>query len=161
MKILTIGTDGFLGSWVNKLLQSEHSNFQILEIPGKEECDLTEFSEISNYLKEKSPDIVINCAAFVGGISYGYKYPVEMLSKNSLMAMNIYKASYENGVKKLINPISNCAYPAKFTTYKEEDIFNGPPDKSVFNYALSKRLFIQLGQAYFDQYTLVLLLLLS
>ena len=66
MKILTIGTNGFLGSWVNKLLQSEHSNFEILEIPGKEECDLTEFSEISNYLKEKSPDVVINCAAFVG-----------------------------------------------------------------------------------------------
>jgi len=153
MKILTIGTNGCLGSWVNKLLQSEHSNFEILEIPGKEECDLTEFSEISNYLKEKSPDVVINCAAFVGGISYGYKYPVEMLSKNSLMAMNIYKASNDNAVKKLINPISNCAYPAEFTTYKEEDIFNGPPDKSVFNYALSKRLFIQLGQAYFDQYT--------
>ena len=35
MKILTIGTNGFLGSWVNKLLQSEHSNFEILEIPGK------------------------------------------------------------------------------------------------------------------------------
>ena len=153
MKILTIGTNGFLGSWVNKLLQSEHSNFEILEIPGKEECDLTEFSEISNYLQEKSPDVVINCAAFVGGISYGYKYPVEMLSKNSLMAMNIYKASYDNAVKKLINPISNCVYPAEFTTYKEENILNGPPDKSVFNYALSKRLFIQLGQAYFDQYT--------
>ena len=76
-----------------------------------------------------------------------------MLSKNSLIAMNIYKASNDNAVKKLINPISNCAYPAEFTTYKEENIFNGPPDKSVFNYALSKRLFIQLGQAYFDQYT--------
>ena len=95
------------------------------QIPGKEECDVTEFSKINNYLKEKSPDVVINCAAFVGGISYGYKYPVEMLSKNSLMAMNIYKASYDNAVKKLINPISNCAYPAEFTTYKEEDILGG------------------------------------
>ena len=102
MKILTIGTNGFLGSWVNKLLQTENTNFEILEIPGKAECDVTEFSEISNYLKEKSPDVVINCAAFVGGISYGYKYPVEMLSKNSLIAMNIYKASNDNAVKKLI-----------------------------------------------------------
>ena len=153
MKILTIGTNGFLGSWVNKLLQNDVSNFEISEISGKKDCDLTEFSQINSYLKENSPDIVINCAAFVGGISYGYKYPVEMLSKNSLMAMNIYKASSENGIKKLINPISNCAYPAEFTTYKEENIFNGPPDESVFNYALSKRLFIQLGQSYFDQYS--------
>ena len=138
MKILTIGTNGFLGSWVNKLLQKDLSNFETLEISGKKDCDVTEFSQINSYLKDKSPDIVINCAAFVGGISYGYKYPVEMLSKKSLMAMNIYKASSENCIKKLNNQKSNCAYPAKFTTYKEENIFNGPPDKSVFNYALSK-----------------------
>ena len=153
MKILTIGTNGFLGGWVNELLQNETSIYDVLEISGKEECDLTEFSQINDYLKHKSPDIVINCAAFVGGISYGYKFPVEMLSKNSLMAMNIYKASEENGIKKLINPISNCVYPSQYTTYKEENLFNGPPDKSVFNYALSKRIFIQLGQAYFDQYS--------
>ena len=81
MKILTIGTNGFLGSWVNKLLETEHSNFEILKIPGKEECNVTEFSEISNYLKEKSPDVVINCAAFVGGISYGYNILLKCFQK--------------------------------------------------------------------------------
>ena len=28
-------------------------------------------------------DYIINCAAFVGGIAYGYKYPAEMLVVNS------------------------------------------------------------------------------
>ena len=152
MKILVIGTNGFLGGWVKKLINLEIQNFDFFEIPGKDVCDITNYSSIDGIIKEVSPEIVINCAAFVGGISYGYKYPVEMLSKNSEMAINVYKASENNQVKKLINPISNCVYPAKFTTYKEKDIFNGPPDESVFNYALSKRLFVKLGQSYFDQY---------
>ena len=54
MKILTIGTNGFLGGWVNKLLQNETSLYDVLEISGKEECDLTEFSQINDYLKQKS-----------------------------------------------------------------------------------------------------------
>ena len=152
MKILVIGTNGFVGGWVKKLINLEFQNFDFFEIPGKDVCDITNYSSIDGMIKEVSPEIVINCAAFVGGISYGYKYPVEMLSKNSEMAINVYKASKNNQVKKLINPISNCAYPAQFTTYKEKDIFNGPPDESVFNYALSKRLFVKLGQSYFDQY---------
>ena len=152
MKILVIGTNGFLGGWVKKLINLEIQNFDFFEIPGKDVCDITNYSSIDGIIREVSPEIVINCAAFVGGISYGYKYPVEMLSKNSEMAINVYKASENNQVKKLINPISNCVYPAKFTTYKEKDIFNGPPDESVFNYALSKRLFVQLGQSYYDQY---------
>jgi len=152
MKILVIGTNGFLGGWVKKLINLEIQNFDFFEIPGKDVCDITNYSSIDGIIKEVSPEIVINCSAFVGGISYGYKYPVEMLSKNSEMAINVYKASENNQVKKLINPISNCVYPAKFTTYKEKDIFNGPPDESVFNYALSKRLFVKLGQSYFDQY---------
>ena len=152
MKILVIGTNGFLGGWVKKLINLEIQNFDFFEIPGKDVCDITNYSSIDGIIKEVSPEIVINCAAFVGGISYGYKYPVEMLSKNSEMAINVYKASENNQVKKLINPISNCVYPAKFTTYKEKDIFNGPPDESVFNYALSKRLFVKLGQSYYDQY---------
>ena len=52
--------------------------------------------------------------------------------------MNRLYEAVANKVKKLINPISNCVYPAQFTTYKEENIFNGAPDESVFNYALSK-----------------------
>jgi len=153
MKILTVGTNGFLGNWVDELLKQHNTEHEILDIPGKGECDLTDLSQINNFLKDTSPDIVINCAAFVGGISYGYKYPVEMLSKNSLIGMNLYEASMQNKVKKLINPISNCVYPAQFTTYKEENIFNGAPDESVFNYALSKRLLIQLGKSYYDQYS--------
>lgn len=152
MKVLIIGTNGFLGKWTKKLLKNSKKSLDIIEITGKEDCDITDYSQIENFYKQNMPEIVINCAAFVGGISYGYKFPAEMLYKNSQMAINLYTASSNNKIHKLINPISNCIYPAKFTTYKEEDIFNGAPDESVFNYALSKRLFVSLGESFFKQY---------
>ena len=75
-----------------------------------------------------------------------------MLLLNASIAINLYKACYENGVKKLINPISNCAYPGDIATYKEEDFFTGPPDESVYNYGISKRLYVQLGKSFSEEY---------
>ena len=150
MKVLVVGSNGFLGKHVKSLLDSEDKH-HVLEITGKDQVDLTRYELLSNYLSEFKPKIIINCAAFVGGISYGYKHPAKMLYENSLMAINLYKASLEHNVDKLINPISNCAYPGKLTTYKEEYFFDGPPDKSVYNYGISKRLYVQLGNSFFEE----------
>ena len=67
------------------------------------------------------------------------------------MAINLYRASQKNKVKKLINPISNCAYPRNLTTYKEENFFDGPPDDSVYNYGIAKRLYVQLGKSFYQE----------
>ena len=150
MKVLVVGSNGFLGKHVKSLLDSEDRH-HVFEITGKDQVDLTRYEFLSDYLSEFKPKVIINCAAFVGGISYGYKHPAKMLYENSLMAINLYKASLEHNVDKLINPISNCAYPGKLTTYKEEYFFDGPPDKSVYNYGISKRLYVQLGDSFFEE----------
>ena len=151
MKILVVGSGGFLGSHVTEKLQN-NENYDVLKIVGKGQVDITNFDDLELYLDSTNPEIVINCAAFVGGISYGFKYPAQMLLLNASMAINLYKACYENGVKKLINPISNCAYPGDIATYKEEDFFTGPPDESVYNYGISKRLYVQLGKSFSEEY---------
>jgi len=74
-----------------------------------------------------------------------------MLYENSMMAINLYKASQKNKVEKLINPISNCAYPGNLTTYKEDYFFDGPPDDSVYNYGIAKRLYVQLGKSFYQE----------
>ncbi len=150
MKVLVVGSNGFLGKHVKSLIDSEEK-YNVFEITGKDQVDLTRYEFLSDYLSKIKPNIIINCAAFVGGISYGYRYPAKMLYENSLMAINLYKASLEQNVEKLINPISNCAYPGKLTTYKEEYFFDGPPDKSVYNYGISKRLYVQLGNSFFEE----------
>lgn len=151
MKILVVGSGGFLGSHVTEKLQN-NENYDVLKIVGKGQVDITNFDNLKLYLDSNNPEIVINCAAFVGGISYGFKYPAQMLLLNASMAINLYKACYENGVKKLINPISNCAYPGDIATYKEEDFFTGPPDESVYNYGISKRLYVELGKSFSEEY---------
>tara|TARA_X000000368_G_scaffold406383_1_gene384560 strand:+ start:121 stop:1041 length:921 start_codon:yes stop_codon:yes gene_type:complete len=151
MKILVVGSGGFLGSHVTEKLQN-NENYDVLKIVGKGQVDITNFDDLELYLDSNNPEIVINCAAFVGGISYGFKYPAQMLLLNASMAINLYKACYENGVKKLINPISNCAYPGDIATYKEEDFFTGPPDESVYNYGISKRLYVELGKSFSEEY---------
>tara|TARA_B100001564_G_scaffold113678_1_gene94443 strand:+ start:2633 stop:3553 length:921 start_codon:yes stop_codon:yes gene_type:complete len=150
MKVLIVGSNGFLGSHIKSILNNEY-DYKVLEITGKDQIDITKYDYLDEYLSKSRPDVVINCAAFVGGISYGYKYPARMLYENSLMAINLYNASQKNKVEKLINPISNCAYPGNLTTYKEDYFFDGPPDDSVYNYGIAKRLYVQLGKSFYKE----------
>ena len=149
--LLILGANGFLGKNVISLLNERH-DYKILKLNGKNELDLTKDELFNDYLSKNKIDYIINCAAFVGGIAYGYDFPAELLSKNTVMASNIYKAAYENGVKLLVNPISNCAYPKDQNLYKEENFWDGAPHESVFEYGFSKKFFVALGNAYFREY---------
>ncbi len=95
MKVLIVGSNGFLGSHVKSILNNEY-DYEVLQITGKEQIDVTKYDDLDKYLSKSRPEVVINCAAFVGGISYGYKYPARMLYENSMMAINLYKASQKN-----------------------------------------------------------------
>ena len=150
--ILVFGANGFLGKNLIKSLNS-YSNFEnIYELNGKNDLDLTNYKELDNFLSNRKIDSIINCAAFVGGISYGYEFPAELIDINTTMANNLFKASQINNVKLLINPISNCAYPGNQTLYQEENFWDGPPHESVLEYGLSKRHYVSLGSAYYKQY---------
>ena len=151
MNVLVVGSKGFLGSWVKKLLLAQ-TKHEFLEITGKEIVDITKAEDLDNFISKHKPEAIINCAAFVGGISYGYKYPAQLLHQNSTMALNLYEISRKNDVGILVNPISNCAYPGHLTTYVEDKFFDGPPHESVYNYGVSKRLSVDLGNGYFEQY---------
>ena len=78
MKVLVVGSNGFLGKHVKNLLHKENK-YNVLEITGKEQVDITQYHSLSKYMLENKPNIIINCAAFVGGISYGYQYPAKLL----------------------------------------------------------------------------------
>ena len=136
--LLILGANGFLGkNIVNKLI--EKNEYKVYQLNGKNDLDLTKDNLLNNYLSENKIHYIINCAAFVGGIAYGYDFPAELLMKNTTMASNIYKSAHENGVELLVNPISNCAYPKNQNLYEEEYFWDGAPHESVFEYGLSKK----------------------
>ena len=151
MRVLIVGSEGFLGGWVKKLLLEDNEH-ELIEIRGKSDLNIINIESLNKYFLKHKPQAVINCAAFVGGISYGYKFPAKMLYENSKMALNLYQVSNENKVTILVNPISNCAYPGHLDTYKEDNFYDGPPHDSVYNYGMSKRMCVDLGSSFFKEY---------
>ena len=148
--ILLIGSQGFLGSHVKNLLDQNHVNYQ--EIKNKKDVDIRNLEELENFVTQNEFNSIINCSAFVGGIAFGYKYQADLLQINSLMAVNIYEIAKKYKIEKVINPISNCVYPGHLELYEEKNFWNGPPHESVFNYGLSKRLMVGLGESFYQQY---------
>ena len=73
-KILLVGSSGFLGKNVLNQINKEN---EIHLISGKDECDVSDIASLKSFVSELDFDYIINCAAFVGGIAYGYKYPAE------------------------------------------------------------------------------------
>jgi GDP-L-fucose synthase len=57
-------------------------------------------------------------------------------------------------VKRLINPISNCAYPGKATVFKENDFWDGPLHDSVLAYGMVRKITQVGAAAYKSQYGL-------
>jgi GDP-L-fucose synthase len=149
-KIFIPGGDGFVGQSVVKKLKERNLNF--LSLSDRDGYDFRNFNETEELFEKEKFDAVINCAAFIGGIQFGYAHPGEIFYNNILMATYLMEAARLNGVKRFINPVSNCVYPAHLTKFKEEELWSGPLHDSVFVYgSIRKASWIQ-GWAYKEQY---------
>lgn len=152
MKIFVPGGTGFLGRRVCKKLEERKIDY--CQTSLSQGVDFRNKEELSNYINKEKPDIIINCAAFVGGIQFGYKYPVEMFRNNLLMSINLLECSKEFNVKRIINPISNCTYPAKATLFREEEWWDGSMHESVMVYGFVRKGFWIGSWAYNRQFRL-------
>ena len=65
-KILVLGGDGFVGSHVMEKLHGK--GYECFSKSRRNGINLTNQNAISDVFKEKTPDVIINCAAHVGGI---------------------------------------------------------------------------------------------
>ncbi len=154
MKVLVLGSTGFLGSWVVKKLKELKPEASISEAALSKGTDLRDGGQTSTLFKNSKPEFVINCAADVGGIQYGYLHSAEIYHNNLEMVLNIFRASSEFKVKRLIQPISNCAYPARERFFKEKNFWNGPLDESVLVYGMVRKMAWVGSWAYQKQYGL-------
>jgi GDP-L-fucose synthase len=150
--ILVLGATGFLGK--NLCRELERLNYSFVKSSLSLGVDLLDIGQTDELFQTVKPKIIINCAAFVGGIEYGYKYPVELFTKNIRMISNVYDSAMKSGVKKIINPISNCAYPSNETLYKEENFWNGYIHESVLSYGFTRRAVVVISKAFDKQYGL-------
>jgi GDP-L-fucose synthase len=150
-KIFVTGGNGFLGKRVVKKLTEKNVNFISLSL--RDGIDFRNLKQTSQLFEKEGFDAVINCAAFVGGIQFGYEKPGEIFYNNILMSTSLMEASRLTSVKRFINPISNCSYPSRLTkNFKEEEWWDGPLDDSVLVYGLVRKASWVQSWAYYKQY---------
>ena len=150
--ILVTGATGFLGKTVCKKLIEKNIEFSKTSLSLG--CDLRNKKQVENLFSKVKPEFVLNCAAFVGGIQWGYKHFGEIFKNNLEMTTNLLEACRIYKVKRLVNPISNCAYPAKSTLFKESEFWDGPLHESVMVYGFARKAFWVGAWAYNYQYNM-------
>src|SRR5208282_2648149 len=146
--IIVAGGSGFLGSHIVDILGMQ-------TIVPSSSFDLRNPVEASDLLYNFLPEIVINCAASVGGIKANLAHPGKFFYDNLAIGMNLMEAARKMGVKKFVQIGSACEYPVNAQLpMREDDIWAGYPEPSNAPYAIAKRALLEMGQAYRKEYGL-------
>ena len=135
--VAVAGGFGFLGANVSKVLQEQ--GFEAVPFSRRSGVDIRDLQSISSFMKKVKPEIVVNCAADVGGIAYNSVNPVGVYENNLLIGFNLIKASFESGVKKFVNIIPNCTYPGVAEIYTERGWWDGPMHDTVVTYGMPRK----------------------
>jgi len=152
-KIFVAGGTGFLGKRVLKRLEEE----KLLYVTTSQSLgvDFRDYSQTEKYFLKEKPDILINCAAYVGGLQFGMEHEGEIYLNNALINLNLFECSRKFGIKRIINPISNCSYPDVLQKdFKENEWWDGPLHRSVLVYGFVKKANWVISVAYKTQYNL-------
>jgi GDP-L-fucose synthase len=146
MTILVAGATGLAGSAIVKELT--RIGKQVVGISSKD-VDLLDRNATFNYLNKLKPNVVIDAAARVGGISANNNYPVEFLSENIRIQTNLIDAAHSAKVEKFVFLASSCVYPKNCPQpIKEEYVLTGALESTNSAYAIAKLAGIELIKAY-------------
>jgi GDP-L-fucose synthase len=153
MKFLVLGHTGFVGK---NLFQHLVENGHDVCAWSSEQCDLRDYEQVDTMMKKlDSLDAVFNCAANVGSVHYVTAKAAEVISDNSYIALNLYKAIHKHFPSaKIINLLSNCCY-ADGTQIQDENAWaEGSVHPSVFSFGNFKRVLYYVSKCYSMQYNI-------
>ena len=143
---------GMVGSAIVRELNKKKNNRTVITAT-RNELDLTNQSDVNNFIKQVMPDEIIVAAAKVGGIHANRTYPAEFIYDNLAIAINLIHSAYKNKIKKLLYLGSSCIYPREASQpINEKELLSGPLEKTNEWYAISKIAGIKLCQSFRKQY---------
>ena len=139
--IVVTGATGFLGQRVCRLLAQQGRAFtRISRSLGVDLRDpAATRAALCAAFEGQSERKLIHCAAHVGGIQFGLTRAAELFHHNLAMTLSLNEAAVAAGVQRLVNPISNCAYPGAATLFKEAEFWDGPLHDSVLAYGFARK----------------------
>lgn len=147
------GHRGLVGSAIWRHLQE--TGFERLVGRSSTELDLKDRNKVFEFFATEKPRYVIIAAAKVGGIMANSTYPVDFLSENLQIQVNVLDAALKHGVERLLFLGSSCIYP-KFAAQpiKEESLLTGLLEPTNDAYAIAKIAGIIHIQSIRKQYSL-------
>lgn len=147
------GHRGLVGSAVYRKLEAE--GFVNLIGRTSTELDLKDRSAVFAFMEEVRPRYAILAAAKVGGIIANKNFPVDFLSENLQIQVNVLDAALAVGVERLLFLGSSCIYPARSPQpIREEYLLTGHLEPTNDAYAIAKISGIVQIQAVRRQYGL-------
>jgi GDP-L-fucose synthase len=124
----------------------------IVEVTSKT-CDLRNLQKTRELLLDTKPDVVIDAAAKVGGILANSTEPVDFMINNLQIQTNLFSASHEANVRKVVFLSSSCVYPKLAEQpIKESSLLTGSLEETNSAYAVAKIAGMRLIQAYRQQF---------
>jgi GDP-L-fucose synthase len=131
------GHRGLVGSAIWRRFQQ--SGFTRLIGRSSTELDLRDRQATFEFIREIQPRQVVIAAARVGGILANDTYPVEFLSDNLQIQVNLMDAALEQRVDRLLFLGSSCIYPRLAPQPILEDaLLTGPLESTNDAYAIAK-----------------------
>ena len=149
LRVLITGATGSLG----KNLVIPKSVMPILL--SSKDANLLNREEVKNVFERYKPESVIHLAAMCGGRQLSVEKPADLLTENTLMAINIAESAREFGIKRVGFALSGAAYASKFHHMrKENDLHDGPLVAEDYAYGYSKRFTEVLVRSFNSQFDL-------
>ena len=147
------GHRGLVGSAIWRHLESE--GFDNLIGQSSKELDLRSREQVFEFFERSRPKYVVLAAAKVGGILANSEYPVDFISENLRIQVNVLDAALHYGVERLLFLGSSCIYP-KYAEQpiREDSLLTGHLESTNDAYAIAKIAGILHIQAVRRQYGL-------
>jgi GDP-L-fucose synthase len=151
-KIFVAGHNGMVGRAICESLKGKDYK-KVITAPSVM-LDLTIQGEVNDFFKEHDGfDVVVDCAAKVGGIHANNTYRADFIYNNLQIQNNLIHTSHLWNVPKLLFLGSSCIYP-KFAEQpiKEEYLLTSPLEYTNEPYSVAKIAGIKMCESYYRQY---------
>jgi GDP-L-fucose synthase len=147
------GHRGLAGSALVRRL--ERAGFEKIIGKTSSELDLRDRGAVFEFFAETRPKYAVLAAAKVGGILANNTFPVDFISENLQIQVNVLDAAREVEVQRLLFLGSSCIYPKLAEQpIREESLLCGPLEPTNDAYAIAKIAGILHVQAVRRQYGL-------
>ena len=148
--ILVTGATGFLGGHLIEALEKEGF---VIHISNTQVANLNNLNNLDIY-DQINFDYIFHLAAVTKAGDYCLRHPGDQWLANQIINTNILKYWKERQPKaKMICMGTSCSY-APDIPMKEENYLIGTPEKSLYTYAMTKRMLLDGLKAFEQQYGL-------